>query len=88
MGYHRGNTAHGTHEKGLDICDFLGPLKPLDLFGHSEFPRSQMGKKVSYFPDTVATMFWLFVFVRLIFEGSVLFLWKACGYQQWLNKVH
>ena len=71
MGYHRGSAAHGTHEKGLDICDFLGPLKPLDLFGHSEFPRSQMGKKVSYFPDTVATMFWLFVFVRLIFEGSV-----------------
>ena len=47
MGYHRGSTAHGTHEKGLDICDFLGPLKPLDLFGHSEFPRSQMDKKVT-----------------------------------------
>lgn len=57
MGYHHGSTAHGTHEKGLDICVFLGPLKPLDLFGHIEFQRSQKGKKVSYFPDTVATMF-------------------------------
>ena len=37
--------------------------------------------------DTVATIYFAAHFVRLLFEGSILFLWKAWRHQWWLDRV-